>query len=211
MSRGVHGSNKVFGRKRVYLTTSDWIIVYNGVYEPAEDTWLLLEIIDRDRVYGKTVLDMCSGTGVIGVYLLKYMGVERVLFTDIDWVAVLNIAENSSLHRLGYRVAILNTSTGLCVRDKIVDVVVANPPYLPGNRYVDLEGGSTGLEVVGEVIRCSSRVLVDNGVLYLVFSSLTSAEKVYELLATHGFGINRRLSRHYFFEDIIAVEAVKES
>ncbi len=211
MSREVYGDCRVFSGERVYLDDREWIVVFNGVYKPAEDTWLLLEIIDRERVYGRTVLDLCSGSGVVGLYMLKYMGVERVIMVDIDYRASCNEKYNVYQHSLMDRVVIVNSSLSHSIRAKSIDVVVANPPYLPGYEdYVDVVGGPTGLEVIRELLSDARRVLRDNGLLYMVFSSLAGLDNVYRLFRDNGFKINKSISKHYFFEDIVAVEAVKE-
>ena len=192
----------------MFLDNSDWIILCSGVYRPAEDTWLLLDSIDVDRVSGKTVVDVCCGSGVIGLYMLKYMSVSRMVFIDIDWRAVYNTMENIKLHKLGYRSLVIQGDLLEAIRPSGVDVIVSNPPYLPGSRFIDTDSGYGGGDIVLRVIDGAARVLGGGGVFYMVFSSLSGWSRVTSYLVEKGFRINRVVSRHYFFEDLITVEAV---
>lgn len=44
-------------------------ILFDGVYEPAEDTFLLLDEIYSENVYNKQILEI--GCGIISIYLAK--------------------------------------------------------------------------------------------------------------------------------------------
>lgn len=187
--------------------------MFKGVYEPAEDTWLLLKILTQSLplIKGKTLVDVCTGSGVVGLYLVLKGIVSRAVLIDIDSRAVANAYHNVVLKNARDRVVVARCDLLSCIKNRSVDVIVANPPYLPVEErllYHDLEAGRTGVEVLSMIIEQASEKLVEKGLLYIVFSSLSSPDRVYSLLVEKGFKINRIVSEHYFFEDLIAVEAV---
>lgn len=198
--------------KRVFITSDKYIYVFNGVYEPSDDTWLLMDLIDPETIDGKVVVDVCSGSGILGLYAWITGDPEKIVFIDICKDAIQNI--NYNIRHLGLvgNYLVLGCNLLDCLRDNSVGVVIANPPYLPGYReeYIDLYGGPRGYEVIVELIKGASRVLRGDGRLYIVFSTLSSEEVIMDYLSRYGFKVFRRITRHFFFEDIIAIEAVKK-
>lgn len=93
--------------------------------------------------------------------------------------------------------------------DDSVDMVVSNPPYLPAHDpgWMDIatEGGVKGYETIAYFIRESSRILKQNGLLFLVYSSLTGEEVVESLLAENGFVKVKTISSKFFYEEIKVV------
>ncbi len=196
---------------KLYVTSDLWIYGVNGVYVPAEDTWLLLDLVSSSSMEGEVVVDTCAGTGVVGLYILKYLKPAKVIFIDIDTRAVENIMLNVGCVVRTCKAVVLQCSFLSCLPPGKMDVVVANPPYLPGyEEYRDLVSGPRGYEAIVGIVEEAREVLKPGGRLYLVYSSLSKPSLVEEYLAMRGFVVSRKRIKHYFFEDIIAVEAVKK-
>lgn len=163
-------------------------------------------------IHGKIVVDACTGTGVVGVFVGLKMNPYKIILTDIDWKASCNAYVNVVEKKLGVKAIVLTCNLLDCIRDRSIDVLIANPPYLPTINdevlYPDVEAGLLGLDVISDLIKQASFKLKRHGVLYLVFSSLTGTGKVLSLLEKNGFVLKRIVTEHYFFEDIVAVEAV---
>ncbi len=137
--------------------------------------------------------------------------VSKAILIDIDDNAVHNAYHNVVEKNISSKAIVLKCDLLSCLSDKSVEVITANPPYLSrenGTMFRDVDAGHRGIEILSRIIEQSSEKLKDNGVLYIVFSSLTGREEVFSLLRKHGFKVNREVYEHYFFEDIIAVEAV---
>lgn len=115
---------------------------------------------------------------------------------------------------LDHRGLAINTELAYGISDYTADIVYANPPYLPGeasNVYeLSLLAGRRGYEAILEFIDEAYRVLKRGGVLLLIFSSLSGENRVFKHLIMRGFRIIHLLKKHFFFEDIIGVGAVKE-
>jgi release factor glutamine methyltransferase len=186
--------------------------VFENVYEPSDDTWLLIEIIRRNKEH-YLCLDLGSGTGIIGIYLLKNNICQRVVFIDVNEYALLNTQYNLYLNRLLGNGVVMSTNNYNSLVNNYFELVTANPPYLPGESrdiYDEaLISGPRGYEKVLYFINFAYNVLRCNGYLYLVYSSLSNP-KIVEGYLSRFFIIRRKVSRHFFFEDIIGVEAVKK-
>ncbi len=90
------------------------------VYEPAEDTLLLLAAALEEVSLEDRVLEMGCGRGVISKKLVPLA--KRVIATDINPRAV------RALHRTGIDVVQADLFSGMRLR---FDLVRFNPPYLP--------------------------------------------------------------------------------
>lgn len=90
------------------------------------------------------------------------------------------------------------------------ELVVANPPYLPGEPVNEYESslltGVFGYETIVSFIEAASRVLRGNGLLYLVYSSLSNVDIIESVLNKY-FRVINKFSKKFFLEDIVIVEA----
>lgn len=136
------------------------------------------------------------------------------MFIDKNPSAVYNTMVNLAINRLLDRGIVVQGSVvdGFFL-ESVFDLVVANPPYLPGVPIDDYDeallSGPLGYETVVLFIEIASRILVNGGRLFLVFSSLSRPRYVMDALGENGFRILRVRKKHFFFEDIIGVEAEK--
>ncbi len=159
---------------------------------------------------------MGCGTGIVGLSMLHDYASERFIFIDVNPYALLNTSFNLQINSLSHRgVVIGNKARIKMIISGAVDIIVANPPYLPGRMstdYIDasLIGGEQGYETIIDFIDFSKNSLKEGGILFLVYSSLSNPETVEENLRSNCFEIRRRWKRHFFFEDIIVVEASKK-
>ncbi len=189
--------------------------MFINVYEPGDDTWLLISSLEklRGKKY-RVCLDLGSGTGIVGIFLLKNNICERVFFIDINEYALENTLYNLTYNNLLGRGITINNYGGNCFRENMFDLVVSNPPYLPGvpkDSYDKaLLSGPSGFETIIDFIDSVSKVIKPSGLFFLVYSSLSNPRIIEEYLSMKGFSIINKFSKHFFFEDIIVVEAIKK-
>lgn len=181
----------------------------NDVYEPSEDTFLLLDAIESFRNFFKRVVEVGSGSGIVTLALAKLS--DETFAVDISDEAVRSTWRKlkSSPH--------INTSHVIrgdilsMFRDSpLFDLIISNPPYLPVEGLGDetIEGG---IDFLKQVISQSKSKITDRGVLVIVASTLTSGlDEILSYLRTEGFNPYIKLSRKLFFEEIIIIEAVKD-
>ena len=175
-----------------YLT----IELHPEVYEPAEDTFLLLDSVIASE--GDYVLEIGSGSGLIGLYFAS-LG-ANVICSDINPIAVELIKKNFLLNKNflkgSFDIRIGNLFSVLDSKDSF-DIIIFNPPYLPtskkelvgGSGWFDkaVSGGMKGLDVIQRFINQVSNYLKKNGKIYFVFSSLTDNEKLKKLIKKNNF------------------------
>jgi release factor glutamine methyltransferase len=144
------------------------------VYEPAEDSFLLLRHVER-LVQG-SVLDVGTGSGIQAVAAAAKPDVERVVAVDISPEAIeaaqRRAAEAGVSERVKFRVGDL--LTGLA--DELFDWIVFNPPYLPSEGEADegsWAGGVAGSETILRFLAEAPRNLRRGGNILLVYSTLT--------------------------------------
>lgn len=188
------------------------LLVYVGdVYRPSNDSWLLMSLLDETNPHGDLCLDLGAGSGILGLYALLNNHCERVVFVDVHEDAAETVRANIELNRVVNTIILLSDDVAL--REGSVEIVLANPPYLPiqDSNYVDIatEGGVKGYETVLYFIEYASRVLTGNGLLYIVYSSFTNPDIVLKQLEISGFSIKYTRSKDFFIETIYGSECVK--
>ncbi|MCX8189867.1 MAG: methyltransferase [Candidatus Diapherotrites archaeon] len=181
------------------------LIVYDSVYEPFEDSYLLAENV---RVMpGTSALDIGCGCGIQAINLLRQGAI--VTATDINKYALKNTEEN--IKRLGFssNAKILYGDLFEPVKGKKFDCIVFNPPYLPNNGKEDkaLDGGKKGNELLFRFIEHLPRFLKKNGSAYFIQSSITNEAETKQKLKYVGFKYNVLTRKHFFFEDLVVFKA----
>lgn len=113
---------------------------------PRQDTETLCE--EALSIGGKTLLDLCCGTGCIGVSLAKLGGFE-VTFGDISPDCLALARENAALN--GVSGKFLLTDMFSDISDSF-DLICVNPPYIPTSELASLQA-----EVKREPGACAGR------------------------------------------------------
>lgn len=113
--------------------------VNENVLIPRQETELLVKkTIQLAKIHFKSphisVLDMCSGSGVIGICINKTLGVN-VTMVDISSKANEVARKNVELHQTNIEVILSDMFSNL--EGKIYDVIVCNPPYIKSEETVD--------------------------------------------------------------------------
>jgi release factor glutamine methyltransferase len=166
------------------------------VYEPAEDTFLLVDSIIASE--GDYVFEIGSGSGLIGLYFAS-LG-ANVVCSDINPIAVelikKNFLVNKNFLKGSFDVRISDLFSALDSKDSF-DIIIFNPPYLPtskkdlvgGSGWFDkaISGGINGLDVIKRFINQVSDYLKKDGKVYFVFSSLNDKEKLENLIKKNNF------------------------
>ncbi|CAG8569222.1 8_t:CDS:2 [Funneliformis caledonium] len=141
---------------------------YENVYEPAEDTFLLLDALEKDAELLRNEIAPCisleigSGTGCVSTFLGKILGDGK--------------APNGLLPRLYHS----------------VDIICCNPPYvvttseeLYSSKSVierAWAGGIDGREVIDKMLPLVDELLSDKGVFYLLLISENKPNEIRETM-----------------------------
>ncbi|MDL2217321.1 peptide chain release factor N(5)-glutamine methyltransferase [Christensenellaceae bacterium OttesenSCG-928-M15] len=163
-----------------------------GALIPRQDTETLVEAalkLKQERGY-KTVLDLCCGTGCVGISLSRLGGMEATL-TDISSFCIELAKENAALNAASVRVVKSDYFEHV---EGQFDMIVSNPPYL-NKRDMEmlqkevqkeprlaLDGGEDGLFAYRTIAREYEKHLRPGGAL-LMEVGVFQAEEVSALFA----------------------------
>ena len=188
--------------------------VLEGVYEPAEDTFL---IADHLKVNGH-VLEVGTGCGILSVLIASKA--ESVIATDININAARCAKLNAEINSVSEKIDIV---VGDLLRpfkeNHLFDTILFNAPYLPDERGEKREskilidyawsGGRDGRNVIDRFIKQAPKYLKLGGNILLVQSTLSNVKKTLDKF--HELGLQTRIvdERKFFFETITLIEAVK--
>jgi len=184
------------------------------VYKPSDDTWLLIELLNSSEAAGDLCIDLGSGSGVLGIYALLNKKCRRVVFIDIQEDAVATTSFNAVLNKVDAYSIVLQSDAceTLPIRSLTTDTALVNPPYLPVEKEApqdtSINGGVMGYEKALCFINAVSPLLKPRGRLYLVYSTLSKPEVIRAHMERLGFRVTREKIKSFFFESIIAVEAI---
>lgn len=96
---------------------------------PRNDTETLCQEALAAVRSGGRVLDLCTGSGALGIALKKLNPSLTVTLTDVSPDALSLARENA--HALGADVRMLPGDLFAPVKDEVFDLIVSNPPYIP--------------------------------------------------------------------------------
>jgi release factor glutamine methyltransferase len=150
---------------------------------------------EHDLARGASVLDVFTGSGVLGVSA-GLLGARAVTATDIARRAVLNARLNAVLNRV--RLRALRGDLFAPVGGERFDLVLANPPYVPGaddelpSRGAERawEGGRTGRVLIDRFCAGVAAHLSPGGSALLVHSSLCGEDATREALGKVGLEVD---------------------
>ncbi|MCD4666667.1 methyltransferase [archaeon] len=150
------------------------------MYEPLEDSHLLEKYVAK---YSKgKVLDVGTGSGIQAITAMQNS--EDVTAVDINEECV------EFVKKKGVKSKKSNLFSK--VKGKF-DTIIFNPPYLPLDVLEDEEsrlnttGGKFGYEIIGRFFSEVGKYLKKDGVVLIVFSSLTNKKKVDKLITKNKF------------------------
>lgn len=146
------------------------------IYRPREDSYLLRDYIESLELKGKKVLDMGTGTGILAITAAE-KGAE-VIAADIDPGALEVARENAGEE--GFEEIEFVESDLFENIDSKFDLIVFNPPYLPGNDYRELEGGEAGVELTERFLEEAGDYLEEEGYVVFIGSSRSDIEGLKE-------------------------------
>ena len=183
------------------------LFVGPGVFIPRPETEAMLEWATAQCLPGTSarpvIVDVCTGSGALALALAQHWPAARVIGID-DSDAALDYARRNSAGTAVELVCADVTDPGLLTElDGQVDLVVANPPYVPDAVELEPEvsqhdpphavfGGPDGMTVIAAIIRLAGRWLRPGG-LFAVEHDDTTSLRTSELVSSTGL-----------FDDIVA-------
>jgi release factor glutamine methyltransferase len=161
-----------------------------GVFIPRPETEALLEWAVAQPLSPRPVIvDLCTGSGALALALCTHWPEARVIGID-DSVEALAFARRNVSGTSVELVEADVTAAGLLAElDGRVDLVVANPPYIPDGANLEPEvaehdpphalfGGTDGMTVINAIVELAGRWLRDGGYCAVEHDDTTPAQTV---------------------------------
>ncbi len=123
------------------------------------------------------ILDLCTGSGCIGIACAAEIEDAEVDLADIDAGALEVAQRNIDRHELGDRVKAIRSDLFKGLGKRKYDLIVSNPPYVPTAEWqalapeyqrepkLALEAGADGMDIVERILREAPQHLDDGGLL----------------------------------------------
>lgn len=173
------------------------------VYEPCDDSFLLMDCLEGHIRRGEKVLDMGTGTGILGIFCAKQGA--SVVCADINAFAVKLARENAKLNSV--RIKVVRSDMFEKIAGKF-DVIIFNPPYLPtakqdkipGVLNYAFDGGKKGNDAIMRFMCDFPKRLAKGGRAYLLLSSLNDIDKILAKLKKEKFSAEKVAERAFDFE-----------
>lgn len=179
------------------------------VYEPAEDTFILMDALEQDAEVLKRAavcLEVGCGSGVVSAFLASVIGPNAIYFcTDINPLAASCTLETSLCNGVNLHPVITDLVGGLMPRlNGRVDILVFNPPYVvtPSEEVrsrgiqASWAGGKNGREVMDRFFPSVADLLSSQGLFYLVTVKENNPSDVILGIEAYGLKGTVAISRH---------------
>jgi release factor glutamine methyltransferase len=176
------------------------VAVGPGVFIPRPETEVLLEWAVAQQLPAQPVIvDLCTGSGALALALARLRPDARVVAVD-DSEAALGYARQNVA---GTSVELLRADVSepglLPELDGAVDLLVANPPYIPDGAELEPEvaehdpphalfGGPDGMTVIRSIVELAARWLHPGGRCAVEHDDSTSARTVEAFTRSARFG-----------------------
>ncbi|AFM98429.1 putative HemK-like methylase [Encephalitozoon hellem ATCC 50504] len=161
-------------------------------YDPGEDTYTLMDVIEKEELEMRVVLDLGTSTGVL-TDLLKRR--NTVVSTDLNIKALQNHSGGNLV-----RADLLDS-----INQQSLDVIVFNPPYVPDTDDPIIGGGYLGRRIIDRFVS-----LVSVRVVYLLVIEANRPKEVILLLNGRGYRTKILNVRKILGETIYIIKGEKE-
>jgi len=177
------------------------------VYEPDDDTFLLLENIIASK--SDEVLEIGVGCGIVSLFLAKTA--KSVTGIDLNPSAVELARKNAKINKIA-NVKFLKSDLFEKV-NTLFNLIVFNPPYVPTEEKTGepialaWDGGPDGRKVTDMFLKKAIKHIKPAGRIILVDSSLSKHEKTLEFLKKTGFKAKIIATKKLSFETLYIILA----
>jgi len=176
------------------------------VYEPAEDSFLLVDALLGNIRNGDRVLEVGCGSGIVSVFASDIA--SMVVATDLNPHAVRCAACNG--------VSVVRTDLYAGLKGTF-DLIVFNPPYLPTSKNerlggwddLMLDGGYNGRRTIARFLKGIRELLSQGGRVLLLVSSLTGVSEVSRSMRDAGLAVEPVSESRHFFEQLVVLKGSK--
>ena len=168
----------IIGKVNFY---NEQYIVNQAVLIPRVDSEILvekaIEYINNENL--NTMLDMCTGSGCIGISITKNSKIKYTTLIDVSKEALEITNKNIILNKVDKKCSTLHSDLFSNLNNSNIkyDIIVSNPPYIPTKDIngldasvkkeptIALDGGKDGMDFYRKILKQALNYLNNNAVL----------------------------------------------
>ncbi|CUS25137.1 LAQU0S28e00298g1_1 [Lachancea quebecensis] len=197
------------------LPTPRFSCDYEKVYEPSEDSFLLLDALEGEQKFLQSfftskltvVCEVGCGSGIVTTFMIQNnIPSEHAIYlpTDVNPWAMDSMVETASLNNCCTEMlSPIRTNLTRSIRRREIDLLVFNPPYVPAESvphmpaeseakegdWLDLAllGGDDGMVITWKLLDSLDEIMAPGGVAYILFCARNHPERVVEIMSTRGW------------------------
>uniref|UniRef100_R4FL64 Methyltransferase HEMK2 n=1 Tax=Rhodnius prolixus TaxID=13249 RepID=R4FL64_RHOPR len=172
----------------------------DGVYEPREDSFLLLDALEADlklikkKCHPTLVVEVGRGSGIIISAISKLLNSSTLcLAVDINPAACNITAETAIMNNVAVEVVRGDLTNGLKL-ERAIDLFVFNPPYVPSFEEEMLgmldkawAGSGQGRSVINRLLPELPRIMSERCLGYLVAIEENQPTEIIKTINSMGF------------------------
>lgn len=205
---------------------------FENVYEPAEDTFFLLDALEKDLEFlvgrqPSVCVEVGPGSGILIAAVAKHTQ-AFCIGVDISEKACKAAQLTAGANRVS--VDLINANLLTCLKPNSVDLLFFNPPYVPsrieGGSSGELEteiqqatkslvqtwaGGVNGREVIDSLLLDLNRVMAPEGIVYLLLLKENKPAQVVNQMKKRGFSAEVFMERRIIGEHLFVVKFIKKT
>lgn len=199
------------------------LFVNENVLIPRDDTCAVTALAIERGIFlpsSPRVLDLCCGSGCIGLAIASRIKDARVTLADISKDALAVAKKNIGYHKMTGRVSCVQVDARESAPAFLgkFDLIISNPPYITTEEmqtlpesvkdhepHLALWGGEDGLDFYRAIIRNYKSALKDGGLLAFEFGE-GQADAICELLKENGFTVLERTTDYQATERAVLAQ-----
>jgi len=158
----------------------------------------------QESTLRKTVADVGTGSGVIGISIAAYVPDAHIIATDISEKAIRVAQKNAQRFNVKHQIEFVHCDLLPTNSQRNLDLICANLPYIPTETlhslpiygrepFLALDGGQNGLDLIHRLLKLAADLLAPDGLVLLEIEATQGVTSVH--LASNIFP-NARIRLH---------------
>ena len=198
-----------------------------NVLIPRDDTCAVTQLAIHKALFlgaSPRILDLCTGSGCIGLAIASRVKDAKVTLADLSREALAVAKKNVTLHHMTGRVSCVQADAMADPPSFLgqFDMIVSNPPYIDAKDMQTLEisvrdfephmalsGGEDGLDFYRSITEKYRQNLKPGGYLCYEFGE-DQGDSVCQILAANGFAVRQRVKDYHGTERAVIAQYCAE-